>query len=65
MYELLSVPHESEGMSMRKGIYGIFSNISYSNFAFRPKTKKQRLKRKSLATRSIVFLIIILETTLN
>ena len=34
MYELLSVPHESEVMSMWKGIYGIFSNVSYSNFAF-------------------------------
>ncbi len=46
MYELLSVPHESGVMSMRKGIYGIFSNVSDSNFALRPKTKKQRLKRK-------------------
>ena len=45
MYELLSVPHESGVMSMRKGLYGIFSNISHSNFAFRPKTKKQRLKK--------------------
>ncbi len=50
MYELLSVPHESGVMSMRKGIYGIFSDVSDSNFAFRPKTKKQRLKRKRLAT---------------
>ena len=48
MYELLSVPHESEVMSMRKGIYGIFSNVSYSNFAFRPKPQKQRLKKKTL-----------------
>lgn len=47
MYELLSVPHESEVMSMRKGIYGIFSNVSYSNFAFRPKTQKQRLKENA------------------
>ena len=52
MYELLSVPHESEVMSMRKGIYGIFSNVSYPNFALRPKTQKQRLKRKRLATLS-------------
>ncbi len=48
MYELLSVPHESEVMSMWKGIYGIFSNVSDSNFAFRPKTQKQRLKKKTL-----------------
>lgn len=55
MYELLSVPHESGVMSMRKGLYGIFSNVSYSNFAFRPKTQKQRLKRKRLATLSLAF----------
>ncbi len=48
MYELLSVPHESEVMSMWKGIHGIFSNINYSNFASRSKTKKQRLKKKTL-----------------
>lgn len=58
MYELLSVPHESEVMSMRKGIYGIFSNVSYSNFAFRPQTQKQRLKRKRLATLSKRFLFL-------
>ena len=58
MYELLSVPHESEVMSMRKGIYGIFSNVSYSNLAFRPKTQKQRLKRKHLATLSKRFLFL-------
>ncbi len=52
MYELLSVPHESEVMSMWKGKNGIFSNVSYSNFTLRPKTKKQRLKRKRLATLS-------------
>ncbi len=56
MHELLSVPHESEVMSMRECIYGIFSNVSYSNFAFRSKTKKQRLKRKRLATLSKRFL---------
>ena len=55
MYELLSVPHESGVMSMRKGLYGIFSNVSYSNFALRPKTQKQRLKRKRLATLSLAF----------
>ena len=33
---------------MWKGIYGIFSNVSYSNFTFRPITKKQGLKRKRL-----------------
>ena len=48
MYERLSVPHESEVMSMWKGIYEIFSNVSYSNFALRPKTQKQRLKKKTL-----------------
>ncbi len=58
MYELLSVPHESEVMSMCECIYGIFSNVSYSNFAFRPKTKKQRLKRKRLATLSKRFLFL-------
>ena len=33
---------------MWKGFYGIFSNFSYTNFAFRPNTKKQGLKRKRL-----------------
>ena len=47
MYELLSVPHESGVMSMRKGKNGIFSNVSYSNFAFKPTTKKQRLKKNA------------------
>ncbi len=41
---------------MWKGIYGLFSNLSYSNFTFRSKTKKQRLKRKRLATLSKRFL---------
>lgn len=35
---------------MWKGYHGIFSNFSCSNFAFRPKFKKQGLKRKRLAT---------------
>ncbi|MCI8778675.1 MAG: hypothetical protein HFI87_05960 [Bacilli bacterium] len=33
---------------MWKGYYGIFSNFSCSNFTFRPKFKKQRLKEKTL-----------------
>lgn len=41
---------------MRKGIYGIFSDVSDSNFAFRPRNQKQRLKRKRLATLSKRFL---------
>ena len=43
-------------MSMWKGFYGIFGNFSYSNFTFRPNTKKQRLKEKRLATLSERFL---------
>ena len=39
-------------MSMWKGKNGIFSSVSYSNFTLRPKTQKQRLKRKRLATLS-------------
>lgn len=54
MYELLSVPHESGMMSMWTGIYGIFNDVSDSNFAFKP-TQKQRLKRKRLATKSLAF----------
>jgi len=47
MYELLSVPHESEVMSMWKGLYGIFSNFSNSNFTFRLTFKKQRLNENA------------------
>ncbi len=44
---------------MRKGIYGIFSNVSYSNFALGPKTKKQRLKKKTLGNFVIAFSVSI------
>ncbi len=45
-----------EMMPMWKGIYGIFSDFSYSNFTFRPKLQKQGLKEKRLATLSKRFL---------
>ncbi len=32
---------------MRKGIYGILSNVSDTNFTFRLKAKKQKLKRNA------------------
>jgi len=41
MYELLSVPHKSGIMFIQKGIYEIFSNVSYPNFTFKPKIKNK------------------------
>ncbi len=52
MYKLLSVPHESEVMSMWKGKNGIFSNSCYLDFTFRPQIKKTKTKMKTLGTKS-------------